>query len=249
MAGRLVRRIAIGSAACFLGLALAGTALGTYHGGGDPAPPPTEGAGGGEAEVVAEPVNQYENPQVSIDAGDRLFFRNNDVGNPEPHNVTSVAGPGRLFRSDTILARPDPIPVRGVPSLDPGSYGFFCSIHPQQMRGTLTVNGAVLGLQVRPRRTRMRAPGTQRFRATVRNRGNQTASQVRVCAARTPRGINVRGRPCRAVGALEVGATRQVRFRVRATRRASAGRNRIGFAARSPGARNGRAQAILRVRR
>lgn len=247
MAGRLVRRLVIGGAACVLALALAGTALGTYHD-GDSVPPPGGEGDGGEAEVRAVPFNTYENPQVTVDPGDRLFFRNDDLGNPERHNVTSLAGPGRLFRSDTIRAgrRTD---VRGVPSLDPGSYNFLCTIHPNEMRGTLTVNGAVLGLQVRPRRARVRAPATQRFRATVRNRGNaRTPGGVRVCAARTPGGINVRGRECRSVGALEVGETAQVPFRVRATRRASVGRNKIGFAARSPGARNARAQAVLRVR-
>jgi plastocyanin len=195
--------------------------------------------------VIANNSLRYQNPEVTIDRGDRLFFENRDP--QAQHNVTSLAGPGRFFRSDTIRHASDPVPVQGVPNLDPGSYPFFCTLHPQ-MRGTLTVSGAILGLQVRPTRARVRAPGTQRYRATVRNRGDAvTPNPVRVCA-NAPRGVNVRGTACRAVGALEVGATAQVRFRVRATRRASAGRNRIGFAARSPGSRNAQARATLRVR-
>jgi plastocyanin len=224
-----------------LALALAGPALGSSH---DADEPPADD-GTEAAEVVAGPEpDTYQNPQVTIDRGDALFFRNTDPTGR--HNVTSLEGPGRFFRSATIPAS-QRTQVRGVEDLDPGSYRFFCTPHPQ-MRGTLTVRGAILGLQVRPRRTRVTAPGAQRYRATVRNRGDdRTPSEVRVCAS-APRGVNVRGQRCRAVGELAVGATAQVRFRVRATRRASAGRNRLRFAARSPGSRNAQARAILRVR-
>jgi plastocyanin len=245
MAGRLLRPVAATSAAGALALALAGSALGIYHGGGGEQEPPADDGSGTEVEVVAGPQpNTYQNPQVTIDPGEALFFRNAD--STSEHDVTSTAS---LFRSATIPAGRRAA-VRGVESLDPGSYRFFCSVHPVEMRGTLTVRGAILGLRVMPRRARVRAPATQRFRATVRNRGDAgTPSTVRVCAARTPRGINVRGDRCRAVGALAAGATAQVGFRVRVTRRASRGRNRIGFAARSPGSRNAQAQAVLRVRR
>lgn len=237
----------LAGAAGALALVLASPALGIYHDGGEPEEPPADGGSGGEAEVVAGPEpNTYQNPQVAIDRGDALFFRNTD--RTAQHNVTSLAGPGRFFRSATIPANRQ-VPVRDVESLDPGRYRFFCTLHPTEMQGALRVSGAILGLRVRPQRARVKAPGGQRYRATVRNRGDAvTPNPVRICA-NAPRGINVRGRACRGVGTLAPDATAQVGFRVRATRRASAGRNRLRFAARSPGARNARAQAILRVRR
>jgi plastocyanin len=246
MAGRLLLGVAAIGAGGVLALALAAPALGIYHG-GDPPPPPDDGAEAAEVRAGPQP-NTFDNPQVTIDRGDELFFRNNDRASPEQHNVTSLAGPGRLFRSATIPAG-QRVPVRGVEELDPGRYRFLCTLHPAQMQGVLTVRGAILGLQIRPRRAGVRAPGVQRYRATVRNRGDAvTPNPVRVCA-NAPQGINVRGKACRGVGTLAPGATAQMGFRVRATRRASRGRNRIGFAARSPGSRNAQARAVLRVRR
>lgn len=57
------------------------------------------------------------------------------------HSVTSDAWSGeqRLFTSDVIPFR-NTSRVRGVESLDPGTYGFFCRNH-MGMRGSLIVVG------------------------------------------------------------------------------------------------------------
>ena len=92
-----------------------------------------------DQEITAAPVNRYTTSGVTIDQGNKVTFRNTDVAN---HDVVSDApGPedSRLFRSDTIGQGTSA--VRGVEYLTAGSYGYFCSSHPN-MTGTLTVTSA-----------------------------------------------------------------------------------------------------------
>lgn len=107
--------------------------------------------------VIARPLSAYLNPNVSIDRGEALTFWNLDF--TAPHDVTSVKtrnrcvkryrkGPRkgecrkrvqeRLFASETIEF-PAEVPVKGAQKLRPGSYAYFCTIHPF-MKGTLRVN-------------------------------------------------------------------------------------------------------------
>lgn len=89
--------------------------------------------------VRAEPSNRYANPEVTIDPGEAVTFRNNDIVR---HDVTSEqkrADGKRLFVSE-LTSGGKSAPVEGAADLQPGVYAFFCSIH-SQMKGTLTVNG------------------------------------------------------------------------------------------------------------
>jgi plastocyanin len=91
-----------------------------------------------DQEVVAAASKIYVNPDVAIAPGEALTFRNTDVLR---HDVTAVdKGPdGKpLFASATIDGGTSAA-VAGADALPPGSYAFYCSIHPGLMRGTLTV--------------------------------------------------------------------------------------------------------------
>lgn len=83
-------------------------------------------------------------PRLAVERGRRLAYRNLDFA---AHDVRSFAlRPGTeepLFTSDLIryLGGGE---VVGVAALPPGSYGFYCTIHPPRqsgtgMRGTLVV--------------------------------------------------------------------------------------------------------------
>jgi plastocyanin len=97
------------------------------------------------ATVVAPPLAQsvgFATPAVTIKHGQLLAFRNLDEF--ADHNVTALGrdASGRpLFKSENaggnVTSGSDVI-VAGAEKLPPGSYNFYCSIHPN-MTGTLTV--------------------------------------------------------------------------------------------------------------
>ncbi len=83
----------------------------------------------------------YSKSTFSIDPGTVATFENLDPG-IAPHDVVATTngtnGKPR-FASATITA--GQAPVTGTETLNPGSYGFFCTIHPTQMTGNLVVTG------------------------------------------------------------------------------------------------------------
>jgi plastocyanin len=94
-----------------------------------------------DEEIVAATPSRYTNAQVTIDQGERLTFRNTDI---VMHDVVSDAAGsvnGHLFASDTVGNGSSSF-VEGSQYLTTGSYTFFCSVHPEQMKGTLTVTSA-----------------------------------------------------------------------------------------------------------
>jgi plastocyanin len=92
--------------------------------------------------IVAAAITRYVTPAVTIAPGEPLTFANQDP--LLPHNVTARdSAPDDstpLFASATIAGGKE-TPVDGADALDPGSYAFYCTIHPAQMNGTLTVSG------------------------------------------------------------------------------------------------------------
>lgn len=92
----------------------------------------------------------YNTPAPIAISGTLALFATQDI---QPHNVVSVLrGPDSApwcglpnlpsaycpaFASDTFTAGAGE--VFGVGALEPGTYGFFCKIHPITMRGELTV--------------------------------------------------------------------------------------------------------------
>jgi len=93
-----------------------------------------------DEEITASPGNRYDNPNPTIDQGERLTFRNNDL---REHDVTSTPPGdvnGYLFQS-RLVGFGESSFVEGSQYLTTGTYAFACSIHPE-MQGTLTVTSA-----------------------------------------------------------------------------------------------------------
>jgi plastocyanin len=104
--------------------------------------------GAGQALGASEPITtstaccSYGKASFTIDQGTVATFQNRDPG-AAPHDVTAVAsgaGGNPLFRSATINL--GQTPVNGTESLAPGTYRFFCAVHPTQMSGELVVAGS-----------------------------------------------------------------------------------------------------------
>ena len=91
-------------------------------------------------EMTASFNNKFDQTTVTIDQGEALTFRNNDV---KQHDVTSEAPGavnGYLFQSK-LVDNGQSAPVEGVEHLTTGSYAFICSVHPE-MKGKLEVTSA-----------------------------------------------------------------------------------------------------------
>ena len=117
----MVRSVGGQSAAIGLLAALIGCAL---------APAPVRAA---EQQAYAAALN-YTTPAVAASRGDTLRFNNLDSA--AEHDL--VSNDGTRFKSPLIPAGQSAL-VEGVESLEPGSYGFHCTLHGW-MRGALTVN-------------------------------------------------------------------------------------------------------------
>jgi plastocyanin len=103
--------------------------------------------GASQALAASEPITtttlccSFGKSAFTIDEGTVATFQNSDPGT-SPHDVTSIIrrGPKPLFASAVIGL--GETPVSGTERLGPGSYRFFCTIHPTQMSGQLVVAGS-----------------------------------------------------------------------------------------------------------
>jgi len=98
-----------------------------------------------DQQIEAAAVDRYVTTEVTIAPGERLTFHSSDV--IAPHNVTARDNGDDglpLFASATIGGG-DTAPVVGTDKLGPGTYAFYCTIHPALMNGTLTVAGDPVG--------------------------------------------------------------------------------------------------------
>jgi plastocyanin len=103
-----------------------------------------------DQQIVAAPVDRFVTTAVTIAPGERLTFMSQDP--LVQHNVTATdngADGKPLFASATIGGG-DTAPVIGTDKLGPGTYGYFCTIHPKQMTGTLTVAGDAMSTDTTP---------------------------------------------------------------------------------------------------
>jgi len=96
--------------------------------------------GASEAITTSSACCSYGKASFTIDRGATATFQNRDPGS-SPHDVTAsdTGGPKNqpLFRSAQIgLGQ---TPVNGTGALAPGTYRFFCTVHPTQMSGQLVV--------------------------------------------------------------------------------------------------------------
>lgn len=100
----------------------------------------TSGPAYAEETITAGPLpNTFGTPEVTIDQGETVTFRNSDPTGA-PHDVTATGRDGDdkpLFASATITNGRS-APVAGVEFLTTGDYPFVCSVHPSMM-GTLHV--------------------------------------------------------------------------------------------------------------
>ena len=95
--------------------------------------------GASEAITTSTTCCTYGKPTFTIDRGMVGTFQNQDPG-ISPHDVFSVDSGAKnkpLFSSAEINI--GQTPVRGTDSLAPGTYRFFCTVHPTQMSGELVV--------------------------------------------------------------------------------------------------------------
>jgi len=93
-----------------------------------------------DEQIKAAPENQYTNPDVTIDQGERLTFKNLDVNE---HTVTAVKETDGNPLFDTgLVGTNQEKKVDGSQYLTTGDYDFFCTTHTY-MRGVLhvTANG------------------------------------------------------------------------------------------------------------
>ena len=98
---------------------------------------PTAPAGAAD-NVITTVAFQFAPPTVALDPGDSLTYANADP--LAPHNVQSTQtglDGAPLFRSEVIPAGATAA-VNGVEALGPGSYPFFCVLHPN-MQGSLEI--------------------------------------------------------------------------------------------------------------
>lgn len=93
--------------------------------------------------IEAQTVWRFDASTYTVAQGNPVTFRNADAVSPGPHNVTSQdkgADGKPLFASETVPNGKE-VPVAGTQQLPPGSYSFFCTVHPF-MTATLKVTAA-----------------------------------------------------------------------------------------------------------
>jgi plastocyanin len=90
--------------------------------------------------ISASPRDQYANPTITIDQGERVTFFNGDVLDEHSVTATTAGSDGRPLFDSGVIQPGAELPVVGVQSLTAGTYEFFCTVH-HFMRGTITVTG------------------------------------------------------------------------------------------------------------
>lgn len=100
----------------------------------------SQALGASEPITTSTDCCSYGQASFTIDRGAVATFQNTDPGTA-PHDVTAIDTGGAknqpLFRSAEINI--GQTPVTGTDSLAPGTYRFFCTVHPTQMSGELVV--------------------------------------------------------------------------------------------------------------
>ena len=92
-----------------------------------------------DKQIQADPSNRYSTPEITIDQGEKVTFRNNDVAT---HDVTANdKGPdGKPLFKSALVDQGKSATVAGTEYLTTGHYAFFCSLHTN-MKGTIHVSG------------------------------------------------------------------------------------------------------------
>jgi plastocyanin len=80
---------------------------------------------------------QFSTDQLCAPAGQPLTLRFENLDDGVDHNV-SISPEGREVFTGEVFAGPG-VREYSIPALPPGDYEFRCDVHPEAMRGTLTV--------------------------------------------------------------------------------------------------------------
>lgn len=93
--------------------------------------------------IVASTGTRFAAAEYTIDQGEPLYFRNEDLSGPS-HDVASTANGsvrGSYLFASEIIGPNNTSFVEGSQYLTTGSYDFICSLHPS-MKGKLNVTSA-----------------------------------------------------------------------------------------------------------
>jgi len=101
-----------------------------------PAPPPSGAAAGPTIPLTAQSLKFDQSALTAPAAGFTIHLDNKDAG--IPHDVDILDGAGKKVVDNKDFPGPDARDYP-IPALPAGTYKFECSIHPQTMNGTLTV--------------------------------------------------------------------------------------------------------------
>jgi mono/diheme cytochrome c family protein/plastocyanin len=105
-------------------------------GGGDGSPAPSADPNATTLDISASGI-AFSTDTLTAPAGEafNIAFNNEE---PVPHDVDIRASGGDTLADNPIVTGPDEA-TYSIEALDAGEYEFFCSVHPAQMTGTLTV--------------------------------------------------------------------------------------------------------------
>ncbi len=127
---------------------------------------------GSETSPTIEAVNQggpygeqthsWVPPTATVGAGAAVTFQN--TGTVVPHGVVWSGGPETPSCSGVPLDRGETNWKGSCTFSKPGSYTFYCYVHPSEMRGTITVPGDARGRHRRGQRSRADGRDAQRHR-------------------------------------------------------------------------------------
>jgi cytochrome c oxidase subunit 2 len=101
-----------------------------------PAPLPS---GGQTITLNAVNTTTFDPAALTAKANVPIVFEFHNLDPANPHNVAIEKATPQGTWAGTPIAQPGQTATYAAPPLAPGSYTFFCVVHPDTMRGTLTV--------------------------------------------------------------------------------------------------------------
>ncbi|MFL5845484.1 MAG: plastocyanin/azurin family copper-binding protein [Solirubrobacteraceae bacterium] len=89
--------------------------------------------------IEAAPPNRFTAPELTMDQGERLVFRNGDTVSHDVTATTATSDGKPLFSTPIVAAGKEAF-VEGSQYLTEGHYAYVCSLH-SGMKGTIHVTG------------------------------------------------------------------------------------------------------------